>query len=134
MVLPTRGLTRRGKGCFQGEVTVPGKEGIGPTLMIHAPAATGVARSLAENTPQAAANPTVHVRERCVVTVLKVTEPTPQRPVDVRNNALQGTTVRPLRFRTQRVFELVQAFLPRPVRQVAPTRGLKVIAKKVKTA
>src|SRR5271165_284830 len=120
MVLPARGLTRGGVGCFQGEVTLRRKERIRPTLMIPPATPTPPARTLAQNTPQTPSDPTVHGRERRVAAMLKVAEPAVQRPVEVRNNAGQGSPVRPPRLRPERGLELVQALLPGPVRQASP--------------
>src|SRR5258706_13764579 len=117
---PLRGLTRRGKGCLQAVVAVRGKIGVGPTLMIQSTTATVTARALAKNAPQPAANPLVHVRERRVITVLEVAEPTPPRSVPVVDNARQRTPIRSLRLRAKGVLELGQALPSRPTRQATP--------------
>src|SRR5260370_5140404 len=121
MVLPRRGLTRRLKGCFQGEVPVVGKERIRPTLMIPSPAATLPARPLTENTPQAHAHPAVHGHQRRPTTLLEVPKPTTQRPIHADDDNHQRVPVRPLRFRPDRVLDLLPPFLPRPPRQPPPT-------------
>src|SRR4029077_18569588 len=133
MGLPPRGLTRRRIGSGQGQVPVRGKVRIRPPLMIPATTATTPARTLAQKTPQAAADPAVHRRERGVVAMLEVSEPAPQRPVEVRNDTRQRPPVRPLRFRPDGGLELVQALLPRPMRQVTPPRRLEVVAQVVKS-
>src|SRR5947209_14576420 len=103
MVLPARGLTYRCKGRFQGEVPLLGKERFAPTLMIPSATASVQARTLAQDAPQAHAHPAVHGFERLPTTVLEVSEPAPQRPVYLRDDARQAVSVRPLRLGTDAV-------------------------------
>src|SRR6202011_1971075 len=102
MVLPTRGLTRRRKGHFQGEIPLLGKERIRPTLMATPASATLPAHPVAKETPQPHAHPAVHGDERRTTTMLEVPKPAPQRPVHVGKNVRQTVAVRPFRFRPDR--------------------------------
>src|ERR1700689_3485328 len=97
MVSPSMGSTRRGMGRYRVVVPMLGKVRVRPTMMIAPPTAAASTRSLAENAPQTPSDPTVHGWERRADAVLEISEPTPQRPVHVRDDASQRATVRPFR-------------------------------------
>src|SRR5712692_2088000 len=97
MVLPTRGLTHRHEGCFQGEEPLRGKERIRPALMVATTSATSAMKALAQDAPQSHAHPAVQRTEGAPTTVFEVTEPTPQRLVHVVDDAHQRAAIRAFR-------------------------------------
>lgn len=131
IVLPQRGLTRLRNGTCQGQGPVLGKERIWPALLVTPTSPTGLARPVAEDPPQPHADPIVHGRERACATVWEVLEPTPQRPVHRGDQIRPAGAVRPPRPATERLLELLQAFLPWPTAQTSPFRGLEVIVQEV---
>ena len=119
-------------GRFQTIQPKLGKVRIRPTLMITSAATAFTAHPLAADTPQAAADPAVQLHERRAAAVLEISEPSPQRSIQIVDDHSQRMTVVAFRLRTDRILELVQTLLPRPTPQVALPSGREVIAQKVK--
>ena len=109
MVLPRRGLTGQGMGCFQAVQPVLGKEGVWPALMI-CPAATSLpAQAFAEDASQPHPDPAVQGRNVVVWLCLKYSNQ--PRSVGLRSAMIAGRLLPggPLRLRADRVLELLQA-------------------------
>src|ERR1700685_1405152 len=112
MVLPTRGLTHRHEGFYQGEEPARGKERVRPALMVAATSATSAVSAMAQDAPQPHAYPAVELPERAPSSVFEVGEPAPPRSVHVVEDAPQRAADRAFRLGADGVLELVQALLP----------------------
>src|SRR5437667_12205718 len=103
---PSVGFTQAGK-------TQVGEVPVGPTLMVRATAAAAPTRALTQNTAQPTAKPAIQGREHVPVTMAKISKPSLQRPVQRPDDPRQAVPVGATRLRSEGVFELVQALLPR---------------------
>ncbi len=115
-------------GCFHAEQPMLGEERVWPAIVCPASTlVTVLLVTLQENPPQAPPNPAIQVTEhRRVRGVLEVLKPPYTRPIDSRNDDLQTVAMRPRGLGPDRVFELLEALIPRPT-----LATLKVIAQEV---
>ena len=88
-------------------------------MMIASSTWTAATRSLAQNTPQTAANPTVQAGENIAMTMTKVSKPSLQRASQPSDDGCQVVPVMAARFRPDGVLQLVQALRTRQP-QLAP--------------
>jgi hypothetical protein len=126
---PRKGLTGSSMGVHQGKQPLCCEKVTGPLLMGGSKAPASFAESTPEDAPQSHAHPLIDRTERGLPTVLEVFKPAAEESIQVVDNDREALPVDASRFLTHRVFELLQAFLPRQL--VAP---LEVIAEKVKAA
>ena len=113
MVLPARGLNGQGMGGCQVEQPLLDKEFVRPAVMIQASTSTAATLAFAEHAPQSASDPAIECGEGGPPRVLEVTEPATQRLIETGDNHRQARSVGAFRFRANRVFEFLQALLPR---------------------
>src|SRR5262249_1580646 len=101
--------------------------------MIVSATSTRTSSAFAQDAAQTATDPAIQVLETDVITVLEVTEPTPQCRVDAGDDGRQIMAVVASCLGPEIGFELGQAALPRPTRQASLARPLEVVAQEVKT-
>src|SRR5437870_3882403 len=114
-------------GHLQTKQPLVGEVSIGPPLMVRATASTLATRAFPEDAPQTTAYPTVQVRVDVPKAMSEVPKPSVQRRIQPPDDRHQTVPVGAVRFRTNRLFDLVQALLPR---QPKPTA--KGVTQKVK--
>src|SRR5260221_14177231 len=88
-----------------------------PCVMVNAPATPSFPLAAAKDAAQAHPRPLVQRAEGRLQAVLEITKPADQRAVDIKNDAPQRFAGRTSGFLADRVLELVQALLSRPVFQ-----------------
>src|SRR5437660_8641854 len=115
-------------GAPQAVEAQVGEVQVRPTLMVRAAASTLPARTLAQDTAQAAADPAVQVREHVPVTMPKEPKPSLQRRVQLPDDPRQAVAVGAACLCSDAVLQLGQALLPRQSK-IATER----VAQKVET-
>ena len=89
------------------------KENIRPAQMVAPTPWPPLA--LAQDTPQSHPNRGVQWSEGASMALFEIFKPAPQRVIDVSDDYLQAMAVGALRLSSDRVFELPEALLPRPL-------------------
>src|SRR5258707_15042016 len=112
-------------GHLQTKQPVVGEVSVGPPLMVRATASTLATRALPEDAPQATAYPTVQIRVDVPEAMSEVPKPSLQRRVQPPDDRHQAVPVGAVRLRTNRLFDLSQALLPRQ-----PKPAAKLVAQK----
>ena len=104
-------------GCYRTEEPLIGKEGIRPALhVIPAASSPWSLRAVTEHAPYPHSHPGILLAEdRLVAAVLEVAEPARKGPVHIGYRALQAAAGRPGSLLSDRVSELLDTLLPRPV-------------------
>src|SRR5207247_3604234 len=106
-----------------------GKESIGPAAMVALTLTPRFPSALAQDTPQPHPHPGVERSEGASMTMFEILKPAPQRAIGVGNDLLQAMALSASRLGPNRVFELPETLLPRPLHS-----SLEVISQKVKAA
>src|SRR5438105_12021655 len=113
-------------GHVQTEQPVVGEVSVRPPLMVRATASTLAPRAFPEDTPQAAADPTVQVRVDVPEAMSEVPKPSLQRCMELPEDRPQAVPVGAARLPTDGLLQFGQAFLPR-----LPKATAKAVAQKV---
>lgn len=84
--------------------------------MIFSSASAAATVAFPQNTAEATTNPLVEFHIHIpVIAVLEVTKPAAERQVQLSDHAFQGIPIRALGFTADSIFQLLDAFLTRPV-------------------
>ena len=106
-----------------------GKVGVGPASMVVATPTPFSAVSLAQDAPQAHANPAIQGCEGTWATVFEVLEPTSQRAIDVSDACFEASPIGASGLDPHRLLQLLPTLLARP-----SLPALEVIAQEVESS
>src|SRR5947209_20384709 len=114
-------------GFFQAVEPLVGEEGVTPAVMVFPTTPAGQPHPLAEDAPQAHPDPPAQGRERPLVAVLEVPKPAAKCRGERRDDRRKALARGPLRLRSDRLLELLQA-----LRSGAAGAVLEPVAQEVK--
>ncbi len=90
-LVSSSGAARLCKGCFEGEQSVPGEEGVGPLLMVgSASSDSGPLVLFSRDGAQPSSNEAVYGWEQGRRGVFEAAKPSPQYGVEVRDDPLEA--------------------------------------------
>jgi hypothetical protein len=104
-------LTDRLQALTQGDQALGVKEGVGPTLVIAATAATLASATFAQDVSQPASRVTIHSLEDRAIAVLEVFKPALQHPVEVLTDRFQAPPLVAPSLGAERLLEFGMLFL-----------------------
>ena len=115
--------------CYERIQPLLSKERIWPTLMVLSSSSSLSVLPFAKNTSQPHPNPSVQARKGRAMTVFEVFKPAPHCPIDVRDNGLQASPIRPLGLGSHCILQLCKTPSSRP-----PHPSLEMVPKKVEAS